>query len=193
MHALAPLVLLGIGLWYLIGRRADDPGAAEASAGPASVVVDAGRRLLENVGRSVTGGWHAPASADPYREAIAQAEIAYGLPRDLLLRQLDIESDHFSLDVITGARLSSAGAIGIAQFEPATAAELGVDPRDPYQAIDGAARYMRSLYDRFGDWFTALVAYNWGQGNVAKKGLAAAPAVSVQDASTIIAAAQGAA
>src|SRR5690606_9997315 len=48
------------------------------------------------------------------------------------------------------------------QFMPATAAGFGIDPCDPAQAIDAAARYLSGLHARFGDWDVALAAYNWG-------------------------------
>ncbi len=62
---------------------------------------------------------------------------------------------------------SSAGAIGIAQFMPETAAAIGVDPRDPLDAIRGAAAllgsYVSQYGDRYGDpYVTALAAYNAG-------------------------------
>ncbi len=99
-----------------------------------------------------------------WRPEIEQAERDHGLPTGLLARLLYQES-RYRTDIITGATRSRAGAVGIAQFMPATAAELGIDPLDPRQAIPAAARYLRRLYDRFGDWKMALAAYNWGQGN----------------------------
>ncbi len=45
--------------------------------------------------------------------------------------------------------LSYAGAIGLGQLMPGTAATLGVNPRDPVQNLSGAARYLRGLLDRF--------------------------------------------
>lgn len=119
--------------------------------------------------------WTPPAAAAPYLGAIQAAERAYGLPSMLLARLLYQES-RYRPDIISGATRSSAGAVGIAQFMPATAAELGIDPRDPWSSIDAAGRYLAQLYRRFGDWALALAAYNWGQGNVARSGLAAAPA-----------------
>lgn len=100
-----------------------------------------------------------------YQPAIAAAGIRYGLPPELLDRLLFKESS-YNLDVITGRRRSKAGALGIAQFTPATAAYLGINPLNPLQAIDGAARYLANLYSRFGSWPLALAAYNWGGGNV---------------------------
>jgi ABC-type multidrug transport system fused ATPase/permease subunit len=138
-----------------------------------------GPGLLESVVNTVSdavvgtlGLWRAPAQ---YAGAIADAEAAYGLPAGLLERLLWQES-HYRADIISGAVSSSAGAKGIAQFMPATAVQYGVDPLDPFAAIDGAGRYLRDLYRQFGNWTEALAAYNWGPGNVRRKGLAAAPA-----------------
>jgi soluble lytic murein transglycosylase-like protein len=53
---------------------------------------------------------------------------------------------------------------------PGTAAQLGVDPKDPIQNVDGGARYLKQQYDTFGTWEKALAAYNSGPGNVQKYG-----------------------
>ena len=66
---------------------------------------------------------------------------------------------------------SHAGALGIAQFMPSTAAAMGVgNPLDPAQAIDGQARLMRDLLRRFGAVALALAAYNAGPVPVAACG-----------------------
>lgn len=66
---------------------------------------------------------------------------------------------------------SAAGARGLMQLMPATAAELGVaDPTDPAQNVAGGARYLRSLLDRFGNLPQALAAYNAGPGAVQQFG-----------------------
>jgi soluble lytic murein transglycosylase-like protein len=118
--------------------------------------------------------WIPPAAAKPYLAAIAAAESRYGLPTNLLARLLHQES-RFRPDIITGKTKSPAGAVGIAQFMPATAKELGVNPLDPFASIDAAGRYLQKLYARFNSWPEALAAYNWGQGNVSRKGLDKAP------------------
>ena len=71
----------------------------------------------------------------------------------------------FQTDVV-----SSAGAVGMMQFMPSTAASMGVDPRDPASAIDGAARYLRTQIDRFGSIEMALASYNVGPGAMANAG-----------------------
>lgn len=121
--------------------------------------------------RSTLGLWRPPAK---YAPAIAAAEDRHGIPRDMLARLLWQES-RYREDIITGRVRSPVGAAGIAQFMPATAAELGIDPLNPMQAIDAAGLYLSRLYRRFGNWTEALAAYNWGQGNVSRKGIANAP------------------
>jgi soluble lytic murein transglycosylase-like protein len=70
------------------------------------------------------------------------------------------------------AARSGAGALGLTQLMPGTAASLGVtDPLDPVQSLQGGARYLRQQLDRFGgDERLALAAYNAGPGAVARYG-----------------------
>ena len=103
----------------------------------------------------------------PYRSVIEAAAVRRGVPPDLLMRVAYQES-RFREDIITGKVKSRVGAAGMFQFMPATAAELGVDPLNVASAADGAARYLAQLRKRFGSWELALMAYNWGQGNVQK-------------------------
>lgn len=94
---------------------------------------------------------------------LSQAE-RYGIPRQMALNLAGQESGY------NQSAVSPKGAIGFTQLMPGTARELGVDPNDPYQNIEGGMRYLRQQYDRFGDWSLAAAAYNAGPGAVQKYG-----------------------
>ena len=81
----------------------------------------------------------------------------YDVPAQMFLDQIQAESS-FNPNVGT----SAGGAIGIAQFEPATAASLGIDPTNPVQALQGAAEYDAQLYQQQGSWTAALTSYSGG-------------------------------
>lgn len=101
----------------------------------------------------------------PFGALIDRAELRHGLPRGLLDALIAIESGH------GWWRVSPAGAAGLTQLMPATAAELGVTNRfDPAQSVDGGARYLRLMLDRFGSVALALAAYNAGPGAVDRAG-----------------------
>lgn len=99
-----------------------------------------------------------------YRALARQIAEEEGVDPDLFTRLVEAESS-FRPDVT-----SSAGAYGLTQLMPGTAAELGVDPSDPVQNLRGGARYLRQQLDRFEDPALALAAYNAGPGNVSRYG-----------------------
>lgn len=113
---------------------------------------------------AVMGGSKAGATAgsNPYSSLISQVEQANGIPTGMLSRLIKQESG-FNPNAI-----SPKGAQGIAQFTPATAKDLGINPMDPNQAIPAAGRYLKQMYSSTGNWNSALAAYNWGIGNVKK-------------------------
>ena len=100
----------------------------------------------------------------PYLQMARDAARKHNIPEDLFLRLVQTESN-FKVT----AR-SHKGAIGLAQLMPGTAAQLGVDPHDPEENLEGGARYLRMMYSKFGDWRLALAAYNAGPGAVEKHG-----------------------
>lgn len=72
---------------------------------------------------------------------------------------------------------SGERAIGVMQLLPGTAAELGVDPTDTAQNVDGGVRYLAQLMAQFGgDPVAAVAAYDWGPGSVSKAIAAHGPA-----------------
>lgn len=100
-----------------------------------------------------------------YKPLIMEAEVRYRLPPGLMLALVWAESRFNPMAI------SPAGAAGLAQLVPTTARELGVRNRhDPAQNIDGGARYLRQMLDRFGEVHLALAAYNAGPGAVARAG-----------------------
>lgn len=88
----------------------------------------------------------------------------YGIPEDLFLRLVQQESGW------NPSARSHKGATGLAQLMPGTAARLGVNPHDPVQNLNGGARYLRMMYNQFGNWRLALAAYNAGPAAVSKYG-----------------------
>lgn len=99
-----------------------------------------------------------------YLEVAKAAARKHGVPEDLFLRLVQQESGW------NPHAVSHAGATGLAQLMPGTAAKLGVDPKDPHQNLDGGARYLAMMYSKFGTWRLALAAYNAGPGAVEKHG-----------------------
>lgn len=97
-----------------------------------------------------------------YLDVAKAAARKHGVPEDLFLRLVQQESGWNP-----GAK-SSKGASGLAQLMPVTASRLGVDINDPQQNLEGGARYLRMMYDKFGTWRLALAAYNAGPQAVEK-------------------------
>ena len=113
----------------------------------------------------------APAAAGGATETVEQALCrvidssarSHRLPPEFLTRLIWRESSFR-----TGA-MSPAGAQGIAQFMPGTAAERGLlNPFDPEEAIPKAAEFLAELKRRFGNLGLAAAAYNGGPGRLAK-------------------------
>jgi hypothetical protein len=102
-----------------------------------------------------------------YRQMARRAAQRHGLDPGVFERQIQQESG-FVEDVITGRRRSPAGAVGIAQIMPDTAKGWGVDPLDPRQALDVAAKNMASYVKKYGGYENALRAYNAGPGAIQK-------------------------
>ena len=101
-------------------------------------------------------------------------EKQHGLPDNLLSAVMQVESAG------NPKAVSPKGAAGLFQFMPATAKEYNVDPYSPESSASGAARKYQNLLKKYdGDVDKALAAYNWGQGNVDRKGLEKMPAETV--------------
>ncbi len=112
-----------------------------------------------NTGPAYTGNYRGQ-----FLEMAKSAARRNNVPEDLFLRLVQQES------AWNPNAVSHAGALGLAQLMPTTAQYLRVNPHDPYQNLDGGARYLREQYDTFGSWRLALAAYNAGPGAVQQHG-----------------------
>jgi soluble lytic murein transglycosylase-like protein len=101
-----------------------------------------------------------------YDKWIRQAATLYQLPEELVRAVIKVESDYDPRAV------SSAGAIGLMQLMPETAARMQVrDPYDPRENIFGGVRYLRVLANLMnGDLDLTIAAYNAGEGAVTRAG-----------------------
>lgn len=106
------------------------------------------------------------AKAREYEPHIRAAADRYGLPPELIAGVIWQESRG------NPRAVSHCGAMGLMQLMPATAASLGVNNAfDAAQNIDGGAKYLRQMLDKFGGRVDfAVAAYNAGPGNVSKHG-----------------------
>ncbi|MDE6575181.1 MAG: transglycosylase SLT domain-containing protein [Muribaculaceae bacterium] len=103
-----------------------------------------------------------------YMPIFEEALERHGMPNELRYLPV-IES------ALVPTAVSKAGAAGLWQFMPPTATGLGLEinslvdqRRDPYLSSDAAARYLKQLFNTYGDWSLAIAAYNCGPGNVNK-------------------------
>jgi soluble lytic murein transglycosylase-like protein len=115
---------------------------------------------------SPTAAAPAATGSNPFAAEISAAAARNGVDPALLTGLIRAESN------FDPNATSPAGAQGLAQLMPATAAGLGVtNPLDPAQAIEGGAKYLRQQLDHFGgDASKALAAYNAGPGAVERFG-----------------------
>lgn len=168
----------------LSGATTAPPAGAAALSIPAGAVpagttyVAVPLSALQSGGLGITGtpAPTTPAGAtgtDPWTEGvpselvplIEQAAAANNLDPALVAAVARAESG-FRVDAG-----SPAGARGLMQLMPSTAAGLGVtDILDPAQNLNAGARYLRMQLDRFGDTRLALAAYNAGPGAVSRYG-----------------------
>ncbi|MBV1865635.1 MAG: lytic transglycosylase domain-containing protein [Rhodobacteraceae bacterium] len=97
-----------------------------------------------------------------YKPMAEAAARKYGIPVDLFNRLVQQESGW------NPRAKSHAGAIGLAQLMPFTARQLGVNPHDPKENLEGGARYLKQQHNKFRSWRLALAAYNAGPEAVSK-------------------------
>jgi membrane-bound lytic murein transglycosylase D len=103
--------------------------------------------------------------AGKYKDMISKVLRDEGVPQDLIY--LAVAESGFQPQAMN----AKSGAGGMWQFMPTGAYGLArngwVDERfDPEKSSRAYAKYIKSLYDQFGDWYLAMAAYDWGPGYV---------------------------
>lgn len=156
------LVLLGGTLATLV-PLASDQGTWNLSSGLVTLIQSARTDLqglvAQQSSQSSTNHTNLPPMTIPHSQLVALAEqdaTAAGISPTYFVRQINMESG-FNPNAV-----SPGGAEGIAQFEPGTAAGLGIDPFNPTQALKAAAQMMARYSNQYGGYAKALAAYNAG-------------------------------
>lgn len=141
-----------------IAQQVTPPASDAAKSGASDF---ASQLAAASSGSGVTAGGLSRAP-EPYRSMLQGAASRHNVPMSLLESVARRESG------FDPRAVSPRGAQGIMQIMPATQAAVGVtDPFDAGQSIEGGARYLRMMLDRFGgDTTRALAAYNAGPGAV---------------------------
>jgi soluble lytic murein transglycosylase-like protein len=139
--------------------------SAQLDSASASTIATTPSAPLASAASVATGVSELPAGT-PFGAEITAAAQRHGVDPALLAGLVKQES---GFNPNAG---SPAGAQGLTQLMPATAASLGVtNVHDPAQALEGGAKYLRRQLDRFGgDVARALAAYNAGPGAVERFG-----------------------
>ena len=148
---------------YLFGQRLGSASAGSAAGSMFGLTSGLG----SGTGRGAApAGWAdaLPAAGRPWAGAIEAAATKAGVDPRLLAAITQAESG------FNPGALSGAGAVGLTQLMPGTAAGLGVDPTVPVANLEGGARYISGQLDSFGRVDLAVAAYNAGPGAVRQAG-----------------------
>jgi soluble lytic murein transglycosylase-like protein len=142
----------------MLAVRAPAQAARTVPATPTAIAAYA--KVLQHINPQMPR-WQ---SRDLARRVLVNAE-RWRLDATMLVAIVTVESRWHTHAV------SRAGAIGLGQLMPGTAANLGVNPHDPSQNLSGAARYLRGLISRFGaNYSLVFAAYNAGPKAVTQYG-----------------------
>ena len=150
----------GDGQWVVAPKTGDVVKLQSVDLSKATTI----RRILPDGAATAAPAVRRSGGEAAYASLFTEAGQRHGVNPALLTAVARAESG------FDPAARSPAGAQGLMQFMPATARGLGIDPFDPAQAVDGAARLLKQHLGRFGSTELALAAYNAGPGAVVKHG-----------------------
>ncbi len=156
-----PIAYLPIGELGAVSRGGGSASYASSSPGYGYGIGSAGGEVVQGASAAQLLSMGVPADMVSLFESAAQS---YGIPSQLLAAVAKAESG------FDPQAVSSAGAEGLMQIMPSTAAGLGIDPFDPVQAVYGAARILAGNIAEFGSIPLAVAAYNAGAGAVQRYG-----------------------
>ncbi len=141
----------------------DTSSSADAGNSAPPTLTTSGQVNIPSTGAASDRMMDRAKELEPYIRAAADR---YGLPPELIAGIIWQESRG------NPRAVSHCGAMGLMQLMPATAVSMGItNPFDPAQNIDGGAKYIRQMIDKFnGRVDFAVAAYNAGPGNVSKFG-----------------------
>lgn len=104
--------------------------------------------------------WRGLGDSSAIQNLIASLAPSYNVPSSLALAVAKQESG------FNQGAVGSSGEIGVFQLMPGTASQLGVNPSDLDQNVQGGLSFLASLFSKYGNWTQALEAYNGGPTNV---------------------------
>lgn len=149
--------------------RTDPTGLLQSVAPDQLAQFQPEKKVLE-INTAPGGKVNISAPAMKWSPYVTTAAAARGVNPNILLAQIDKESAGNPNAVNNGdIQVTGSASVGLAQFQPGTAKQYGIDPTDPRQSIKGQAAYMSDLLTKYsGDYNKSLAAYNWGPGNLDK-------------------------
>lgn len=148
-------------------EKAKPTTTGKVTVGPGMVSKGKERALATKMFQTKVASKPVPKGAAAWKDVAKKAFREEGVP-EALVWQAEVES------AWNPAARSPAGAVGLYQFMKGTARENGLKTEPQDERLDGeksaraAARYLKKLHGRFGDWALALAGYNCGPARVSK-------------------------